>query len=436
VAGPAYIKLDFFRTILMNVPLHNRPFKFLLVVLSAFAAFLFSAFSARDFLAAHYASRSDLKSLETAVRLQPGNADLHYRVGRYYSLIEQSPQQASQAYLAAIQLNPNSARYWLDLAGAYQWMGDTANLRMAVDRAVATEPTTPQVAWEAANYYLVQGDNQLALREFAIVLANDPYLPPAALQFCWRIKPDIDVLLRDVVPAKANVYSSFLELMVRKNETEAAARIWDRLMQLREPVPQRSLYPYIAYLIAAKDPDRASTVWKQAAPFAGLTAYLPSSDNLLVNPDFNLEILNRGFDWMYTRSRDVTMALDTRQHENGRRSLRLIFDTHGIEDAGIRQLVPVQPNTSYAFSAHFRAEDLDGVGGPRFLLQDFYSKEVLFAGDDLENTESWKSVSGKFTSGPDTKLLVVRIQRNPAGSPIKGKLWIDGLRLVKDDGKA
>ena len=170
----------------MKVPLQSRPLKFLLLVLSALIAVIFSALAAIDALAAHYSDESDLESLQRAVKLQPGNADYHYRLGRYYSLVSQSPEQASQAYLSAIKLNPNSARYWLELAGTYQWMGKSEAQKDAVDHAVATEPTTPQVAWEAANYYVVQGDSDRALKEFAVVLANDPYLPPAALQFCWR----------------------------------------------------------------------------------------------------------------------------------------------------------------------------------------------------------------------------------------------------------
>jgi tetratricopeptide (TPR) repeat protein len=420
----------------MTLSLQSRPLKFLLVTLSALAALAFSGFAAVDFLASYFAGHSDLESLQRAVRLQPGNADVFYRLGRYYSLVEQSPQQASQAYLSAIRLNPNSARYWLELAGAYQWMGNSTGQKDAVDHAVATEPTTPQVAWEAANYYLVQGENERALREFAVVLANDPYLPPAALQFCWRIKPDGDALLRDVLPPKVNVYSTFLSMMVSKGETDAAAKVWERLANLHQPMETRYLFPYIGYLVAQKQVDQAQMVWKQAAPLCGLTAYLPSADNLLVNGDFSLDVLNGGFDWTYRRSKDVLLALDPRQHQSGRRSLRLIFDTHGVEDAGIRQVVPVKPNTSYRFSAYFKADDLEGVGGPRFLIEDSYSKNVLFSSDDLTNVDFWKQVNGKFTTGADTRLLVVRVQRNPPGGPIKGTLWIDGLRLVRDDGKA
>jgi len=89
-------------------------------------------------------------------------------------------------------------------------------------------------------------------------------------------------------------------------------------------------------------------------------------------------------------------------------------------------------------SSHLKvkADNLEGVGGPRFLVQDSYSSDVLFASEDLTNVDFWKQINGKFTTGPDTKLVVVRVQRNPPGSPIKGTLWIDGLRLVRDDGKA
>ena len=44
--------------------------------------------------------------------------------------------------------------------------------------------------------------------------------------------------------------------------------------------------------------------------------------------------------------------------------------------------------------------------------------------------KSGKQVNGTFTSGPDAKLLVIYVQRVPAGNPIHGNLWIDGVRLV------
>ena len=53
--------------------------------------------------------------------------------------------------------------------------------------------------------------------------------------------------------------------------------------------------------------------------------------------------------------------------------------------------------------------------------------------DDLRDSDFWRKIDGTFTTGPDTQMLVVRIARIPAGSPIRGKLWIDGLQLVRTD---
>ena len=142
-------------------------------------------------------------------------------------------------------------------------------------------------------------------------------------------------------------------------------------------------------------------------------------------------MLNGGFDWLYYQSSDVSLALDPKQSHSGYRSLLINFDARSLEDAGIHQLIPVQPDTEYDFSAYFKAEDIQGAGGPRFAIQDLYSGQTYFSSDELKDSTSWKQVSGIFTTGPGTKLLIFRVQRVPARSPIRGKLWIDDIRLVR-----
>ena len=139
-------------------------------------------------------SRIELTSLNRAAWLDPGNADYRNRLGRYYDIVSRDPASAVGQYRAAVQLNPHSARYWFDLASAYQVLGDTLNQTTAMEHAIQADSMTPDVAWQAANLYLVQGENEKALREFRVVLANDATLAAAAIQFCWRIQPDVDVL--------------------------------------------------------------------------------------------------------------------------------------------------------------------------------------------------------------------------------------------------
>jgi hypothetical protein len=414
----------------MRIPLSSWSKRVLLLLVSILVVVAYCGFTLTEFLAAEFSRKIDLVTLQRSIWLQPGNADYRYRLGRYFWLVERSPEPAVQSYRAAVALNPHKARYWFDLAAVYQFLGDTAGQKDALEHAIVADPATPDVAWEAANLYLVQGETDKALREFRVVLANDPYLPPAALQLCWRVKPDVDALLRDVVPP--NAYLSLLDLLVSKKETSAAAKVWTQLAQLHQPIESRYVFDYMRYLIGQREVDQANLVWQQSASLCGLSAYQQSAKNLVINGDFGLTVLNGGFDWLYHQSNDVSLALDPTQFHTGHRSLLISFDTggRGIEDAGVRQLVPVQPNTTYDFSAYFRSQGIQGAGGPRFAIQDLYSETTYFASDPLKDADSWQEVTGTFTTGAETKLLVLRVQRFPADRPIKGKLWIDGVSLV------
>ncbi len=413
----------------MRIALHSRTHKTLLLGGSFLVAGLYVAFAGLDLIADHFSNTPTLASLRRAVRLQPGNAEYQYRLGRYFSLVEMSPAQAEPAMLAAVAANPHQARYWMALAEIYQLLTDGARQRAALEHALAVDPATPEVAWEAANFYIVRGDPAAALKNLRVVMTNDPYLPPNALQLCWRIHPDADFLLQEVVPPLASVDSSFLEFLLSRNETAAAARVWDKLVQLKQSVGRRYVFEYVRYLVAQQHPDQARAVWQDAAALADLAAYQPSSGNLVVNGNFSQEILNAGFDWMYLQSPDISLTLDPTQFHAGHASLHIEIDSKGIEDAGIRQLIAVSPNTSYQFSSYYKAEAMAGAGGLHFAVQDVYSGKTYFSSEDFTDADFWKLAAGSFTTDENTKLLVLRLQREPAGSPIKGRLWIDDVRL-------
>ena len=370
--------------------------------------------------------------LKRATRLDPENADYPNRTGRYALLVQQSPQDALPWLETATRLNPNKASYWLDLAIARQSVGDTDSETQALRRALDVDPRTPEIAWQVANLFLAQGSTEEAMRGLRLVLENDPPLTWPALQVCWKVRPDIDFLLNNVVPP--NVDDAFLEFLVAKHESGAAAKVWGRMYSLRQPIARSQVFEYIRHLVAQREASQAALVWRQAANLSGLAAYQPSPENLLVNGDFSLEILNGGFDWLYQKGPAVSLALDPTESHSSSRSLRIIFDGPGIADAGIRQLVAVEPNTVYEFSAFYKAQEMDGAGGVKFAVQDLYRETPFFLSEDLRDADFWKKVSGSFTTRPDTQLLVVRIARAPSGSPIRGKLWINGLRLVPGDG--
>ena len=375
--------------------------------------------------------RARLRSLKWATRLDPGNAEFRNALGRYYDLGSRDQASALPHYLAAVQLNPHSANYWFDLANAYLVLGDTSHQVEALEQAIHADSMTPNVAWEAANLYIVQGENEKALREFEVVIANDPSLGDRALQYAWRIQPDVDSLLR-VLPARSAAYASFLNLLEAKQETAGTIKTWNALMQTRQPFEQRQAWDYIRYLVQHKEVDQAVLVWQQAVNRFNLSSYLPSSANLVVNGNFSRTVLNAGFDWQYQKQPGVSLTLDPTDFHAGQRSLLVTFDGPGIEEAGIYQLVAVQPNATYDFSAYYKnGDNTEGAGAPHFMIQDMYTQTIYYQSEELRDSGFWKSADGEFTTGPDCKLVVLHIRRLPAGSPIRGKLWVDDFHITK-----
>jgi tetratricopeptide (TPR) repeat protein len=413
--------------IAFNTPSRRRLVTALALLLAA--AYLLLAM--RDLAVNWLGNRVELKSLQRAAWLDPGNADFRNHLGRYYDLVLRDPATAVGYYRAAVQLNPHSARYWFDLASAYQILGDSASQTFALEHAIAADAMTPDVAWEAANLYLVQGQNEKALREFRVVMANDSSLADAAIRFCWRIEPDVDALLRNAVPSDADAYIAFLTLLESKQETAGTFKVWDALMRSGKSFEMGNVYGYFRYLIQHKEVDQAVLVWTQAASRFGLSSYLPTSTNLVVNPTFNLDVINGGFDWQYEKLAGVTLMLDPSDFYVGRRSLLITFDGPGITDAGFYQLIAVQPNTTYDFSAYYKNGQIEGAGGPHLTIQDMYSQAVYYDSDELKGGGYWKSVDGEFTTSADCKLIILHVRRLPEGSPIRGKLWIDDFHLTR-----
>ena len=415
----------------MNIPFHTPRRRVATIVVASVLATAYLGLATTQLLASWFGRQVELGSLKKAAWLDPGNAEYRDHLGRYYDLVARDPSSAVAEYKAAVRLNPHSARYWFDLASSYQILGDTTNQTSALEHAIRADATTPDVAWEAANLYLVQGQNEKALNEFRVVIANDPSLANSALQFCWRILPDVDALLQNVVPPRADALINFLALLESKEETSGALKVWDALIKTNEPLEERNAFEFIRYLLLHKQVDGAVTAWQQATLRFGLTSYLPSPGNLIVNGNFDFKVLDAGFDWQYQKQNTVNLMLDPSDFHSGRRSLLITLDGPGISDAGIYQFIAVKPNTRYSFTGYYKTGDMVGAGGPHFTIQDMYSQAVYYESEELKDAGFWKSAIGEFTSGPDCRLVLLHIRRLPLGSPIRGKLWVGDFHLVE-----
>jgi hypothetical protein len=391
---------------------------------------LYLQLTLRAYLASHLAATPDVSSLNQAVRLEPSSAEYPELLGRILALSGTNLNDAIANYRKAVHLNPYVARYWLDLAGAYQMAGQTSEQERSVEQAVQAEPTTPDVAWEAANFFLVQGEQEKALRTFRVVLANDPEMIDSALQMCWRATGDANQILDHALPQRPDLYLAFLRLLISKEEVAPAENVWNHLIALNQEFPAKLAFPYFQFLIEKQEVGAAQTAWQQLAHVdRSLQLYLPSRENLVVNGGFEENVLNGGFDWWYQSNPHAALAIDTSEFYGGTRSLSVTFDGQNPADAGIFQWVVVKPQTAYEFSAEFRSEDIESASGPRFAIMDAFTKASYVLTDDLLGTNPWRLQTTRFQTGPSTTLVLLKIVREPASPLIRGKLWLDDVRL-------
>jgi len=418
----------------MQIELRSSLRKFFSALVCFVLMGLYLQWSLRAYLASRLAAVPEPSKLQKAIRLEPSNAEYRDLFGRYSALSGTSLDEGIANFRAAVQLNPYVAQYWLDLAGAYQISGRIQEQGKSVERAVQADPTTPDVAWAAANFFLVQGDQERALRNFRVVLANDPN-PAAidsALRICWRATGDANQLLDQALPKTSELYLSFLNLLVSRQEAVAAETVWNRLIGLHQVFPPKLALPYFQLLIAKQEVTAAKTAWQQLSSVnASMQPYLPSSENLVINGGFEENLLNGGFDWWYQSYANAALAIDTSEFHSGTRSLAVTFDGHSVPEVRLAQFILVKPNTAYEFSAESRTVDIDTASGPRFALLDAYTNFSYVLTDDTLGTTPWRRQQARFRTGPNTNLLALKIVRDPPAPLIRGKLWIDDVKLVE-----
>src|SRR3954468_6645922 len=181
---------------------------------------------------AHYLSEHG--NVSAAIKLRPDNADYWRRSGQIRLYSETDSQPALADLRVSTQLNPFSTQSWLSMAAAYQVSGDSAKQLDAIEHAVNADPTTPDVAWEAAVFYGSRGDVDKALQYFHVVSQYDE--PSAPLEAAWRLTHDVDKILQTCVPDSLSARTAFLRLMVASNEEIGAQKAWEHMLRLRQDI--------------------------------------------------------------------------------------------------------------------------------------------------------------------------------------------------------
>src|SRR5438270_4602047 len=111
--------------------------------------------------------------------------------------------------------------------------------------------------------------------------------------------------------------------------------------------------------------------------------------------------------------------------------MSVTFDGKSAPDAGIAQFIAVKPDTDYEFSAESKTQDIDSASGPRFAIGDAYTLSSYVLTDDLLGSNPWHKQQARFHTGRKTNMIFIIIAREPAAPLIRGRHWIDDVRLAE-----
>ena len=416
----------------MNLALSSaaRRVAWLTLSIALAAAYLYG--TARACLASRLAGSTQLADLQRSVRLEPGNARYHALLASHELLVEFDIPAALHQFQAATELDPYNAGYWMALAQAHLVGGNLPAQQLAIERAVQVDPTTPDVAWEAANFYLVRNEPDKALPRLRVVIENQPDSVARAVKLAWRATHDVRKVMDEALPPRSDAYLALLQQMVEAREAAASDRVWDRTYGLNQTVSPGGVFFYLQSLMDARRVPRAQQVWRQVGERTpGFQSYQWSADNLAINGGFEYDLLNGGFDWRLQPVPFVKLALDNLNFHHGRQSLSVVFETYYPAQIGLLQYIPVAPSTRYTLRAFVKAEDLESASGPRFAIDDAYTKARLGISEETVGSTPWDARSFDFTTGPDTSLVALSVVRDPADRLIRGKFWIDDVIIAR-----
>ncbi len=409
----------------------------LTAVIALLAAVWFCYAGGKHALASYYASSSNAEDWLRASRIEPDNPETWYRMGRFRQLDFDNADipLAVSYYQRAVNLNPRSPYYKLDLAGALEMQGNNEEADRSFQAAQAAYPLSAEVSWKYGNFLLRQERLPEAYAQIHRASMVDPRLIPLAVSRVWHSNPDIHLLLDQVLPDSAEAYAAALSFLADEQEATPGLEVWRRLIAKDPHTDPKSAFKLTDMLVAQEKFDDAGTVWHQAIANEPGPSPAYSGNSLVYDGGFEKDISGGGFGWRLSDTEGVDFDFDTDTKHSGSRSARLIFDgSKNFLYEGLVQYVLVSPATRYRFQGFLRTDGISSESGMRFEIMDPKDvQQVDVITPNETGTLPWTLEQMDFTTGPQTHLLVIRLLRKPSerlDNKLRGTLWVDDINLV------
>jgi tetratricopeptide (TPR) repeat protein len=438
-------------------------------------------------------AQGSVESLTRAIALDRSDCDAYYRLGLYYSFIiaELDLKHANHYLREAVACQPLRGSYHLALAAFLESAGLADEADREARKACELEPHNTSVLWRAGNLMIRMGQIEAALNLFFRVLEGNSTYVHEVFTVCWKAMNDPELILDRVIPNLPQVNAQYLDflsdpenldyqtvtseyLRILGHESrvplgatlgesasaiesagtpeelaawnramrnawsrrlDAADKVWDRMLGEKADFHAESSFAYIDALMRVRRSREAVSAWNQLVSAGVLPATeVSSSPNLVVNPSFEAAPLNGGLDWRIHSEPGVQIATDSQVRHSGASSLVINFQgLNNLDFHNVLQWIPVEPGTTYRFSAFLKSRGLTSTSGLRFEIND--PRGAIFQTQDVLGTTPWSKYETFIHTGPETTAVLVGLRRTPAADlekRIEGTLWVDDVMVIQE----
>ena len=385
-------------------------------------------------------AEAKMQGVDMAVRYSPADPMTRWmRAGVYFNaaneeLMEDKMQTSIDELRGAAKMSPEDYRVWLALGRVLDRSGSLNEARSALDKAMRLAPNHFDTRWAMGNYLLRAGDRDGSFAQMRLALANRPSALPLVFDYAWNVYQGDGKAIAASLNPPVELKAQLAAMLIAHGKVDDGLAVWREISSPTQKDIQRVTESLVntgrfsaAYQLwsAANVPDRPS----------------PDPGSLLANGGFEQKFAfnsNLPFhSWRVTPVGGLRITLDRKDAREGAQAMRVGFEVSGnVAFTIASQTVPAQPKKKYCLSLWAKTDELESLSTP--FVEVFDSADINRARAatptlSIRSTK-WSEYEVAVDTAPATEALTVRLQRNPCPDPIcpiKGRLWIDELRLYE-----
>jgi len=394
---------------------------------------------------AEYTSTPDADGIEMArlaVRWAPDNALAHWRLG---SLQERNFSAANLAaavseYRAAVEVEPNDFRYWMELGRALEAAGDTRNGEKALRRAVDLAPAYSHPRWQYGNLLIRQGRIDEGFAELTRAAGADANMQTPVFALASQVFGDDQARIANALPSSA-LRLQFALSLIRADKPDEALRV----LQTVSPADRKSQPEAVEEIINALVEKHylLAMVSLLRDSQSNNAAALPALESFW-NGGFENEVRTSDtspFHWLIDSKSQAQITIDNSHPHSGQRSLRMVFKSPAtLESITASQTVIVEPETQYKLQFYVRTEGLVTASSPLLAVKDLANGLLASSPPLRSGTNDWQPVTVTFKTKPKEEGILITFYRASCGNdpvcPIFGSVWYDDFTLQRISGPA